>query len=41
MTKLLAGASSENLALLAIGGFAGRRTAEIKRLDWKAIDLDQ
>jgi integrase len=41
MTKLLAAASSEELALLAIGGFAGLRMAEIKRLDWKAVDLDR
>ena len=41
MTKLLAAASSEELALLAIGGFAGLRMAEIKRLDWKAVDLER
>jgi integrase len=41
MTKLLAAASSEELALLAIGGFAGLRMAEIKRLEWKAVDLDR
>jgi len=41
MTKLLAAASSEELALLAIGGFAGLRMAEIKRLDWQAVDLDR
>jgi integrase len=39
MTKLLAAASSEELALLAIGAFAGLRMAEIKRLEWKAVDL--
>lgn len=33
MIKLVAAASSEELALLAIGGFAGLRMAEIKRLD--------
>jgi hypothetical protein len=41
MIKLLAAASSEELALLAIGGFAGLRMAEIKRLDWQAVDLDR
>ena len=41
MTKLLAAASSEELALLAIGGFAGLRMAEIKRLEWKAVDLER
>jgi integrase len=39
MTKLLAAASSEELALLAIGGFAGLRMAEIFRLDWAEVDL--
>ena len=41
MAKLLAAASSEELALLAIGGFAGLRMAEIKRLEWKAVDLER
>ena len=41
MVKLLAAASAEEMALLAIGGFAGLRMAEIKRLEWKAVDLDR
>jgi integrase len=41
MSKLLNGASPRVMAFLAIGAFAGLRTAEIKRLDWSAVDLDR
>jgi integrase len=41
MSKLLAIAPPKELALLAIGAFAGLRMAEIKRLEWKAVDLDR
>ena len=36
---LLAAASAEIVPALAIGFFAGLRTAEIQRLDWQQIDL--
>ena len=38
---ILAAADEEVLPALAIGGFAGLRTAEIARLDWRDIDLAQ
>lgn len=41
MVKLLKGASERLIPLLAIGGFAGLRTAEILRLDWEEIDFQQ
>jgi integrase len=41
MTKLFNAASPRVVAFLAIGGFAGLRTAELKRLDWSAVDLDR
>lgn len=41
MRKLLECASSDFLPYLAIGGFAGLRSAEIERLDWSEIDLGQ
>jgi integrase len=41
MEKLLKGASERLIPLLAIGGFAGLRTAEIFRLDWDAVDFKQ
>ena len=41
MRKLLECASSDFLPYLAIGGFAGLRSAEIDRLDWSEIDLGQ
>lgn len=37
--NLLAAASEEIIPALAIGFFAGLRTAEIERLDWREIDL--
>lgn len=37
--KLLNAASPHYLPSLAIGGFAGLRSAEIQRLDWSNIDL--
>ncbi|MES2572233.1 MAG: hypothetical protein V4710_19535 [Verrucomicrobiota bacterium] len=40
LKKLLAVASSEIVASLAIGAFAGLRAAEIERLDWSEIDLE-
>ena len=39
ITKLLAAVSPEFLPCLAIGAFAGLRSAEIERLDWSEIDL--
>ena len=41
MSRLLTGASERLIPLLAIGGFAGLRTAEILRLDWGEIDFEQ
>ncbi len=41
ISKLLAAASPDFLPSLAIGAFAGLRSAEIERLDWKDIDLDR
>ena len=41
MRRLLAAASVHELPLLLIGGFAGLRVAEIKRLEWKAVDLER
>jgi len=39
--KLLAEASEDFLPCLAIGMFAGLRSAEIERLEWKDVDLKQ
>jgi len=39
ITKLLTAASREFLPCLAIAAFAGLRSAEIERQDWKDIDL--
>ncbi|HEV2330459.1 MAG TPA: site-specific integrase [Verrucomicrobiae bacterium] len=39
MRELLAAAKPEVVPFLAIGGFAGLRTAEIMRLDWSEIHL--
>jgi integrase len=39
MAKLLAAAEPEVVPFLALGGFAGLRHAEIKRLDWSDIHL--
>ncbi|MCX6911361.1 MAG: tyrosine-type recombinase/integrase [Verrucomicrobia bacterium] len=39
MSALLKAADADTLPLLALGGFAGLRTAEIGRLQWKDIDL--
>jgi integrase len=39
ITKLLAAADANFLPVLAIGAFAGLRTAEIERLEWEDIDL--
>jgi integrase len=41
MEKLLRAATAEELPILAIGGFAGLRAAEIARLDWSAVDLNR
>lgn len=40
MTRLLAAASPEFVPCLAIGGFAGLRSAEIERLEWADIDFE-
>jgi integrase len=39
MAKLLLNAEEDVLPFLAIGAFAGLRTAEILRLDWNEVDL--
>jgi len=39
MRKLLNAASEAALPLIAIGGFAGLRTAEIARLDWAEVNF--
>jgi integrase len=39
ITKLLASADSDFLPCLAIGAFAGLRSAEIERLKWQDVDL--
>ncbi len=41
MAALLAAADADSLPLIALGGFAGLRTAEISRLEWKDIDFAQ
>ena len=40
MTRLLKGAGNDVLPYLALGAFAGIRTAEIVRLDWQEINFD-
>jgi integrase len=39
ITKLLKAASEEFLPFVALGAFAGLRSAEIERLGWKDLDL--
>ncbi len=39
LTALLKSASSDFLPLLALGAFAGLRTAEVERIEWRDIDL--
>ncbi|MBU6303411.1 MAG: tyrosine-type recombinase/integrase [Verrucomicrobia bacterium] len=39
--RLLNAAPARLIPLLAIGGFAGLRAAEVSRLDWSAVDLDR
>ena len=41
MRLLLEAAGAEVVPLLAIGGFAGLRVAEICRLDWSAVNLER
>lgn len=41
ITKILAAVRKEALPALAIGAFAGIRTAEVCRLDWSEVDLDK
>jgi len=41
MAALLAAADADTLPLIALGAFAGLRTAEISRLEWKDIDFAQ
>lgn len=41
MQRLLNSAPNEIIPVLAIGGFAGLRPAEIGRLDWKEVHLDR
>jgi integrase len=41
MRRLIAAASNRILPLIVIGGFAGLRHAEITRLDWRDIDLEE
>jgi integrase len=40
LSRLLRHATAELVSYLAIGAFAGLRRAELERLDWKEIDLD-
>ncbi|MFN0076597.1 MAG: tyrosine-type recombinase/integrase [Prosthecobacter sp.] len=39
MAQLMSAATAELIPVLAIGGFAGLRGAEIARLNWSAVDL--
>ena len=41
MRRLIAAADKRILPLIVIGGFAGLRHAEIVRLDWQDIDLEE
>jgi len=41
MRRLIAAADKRILPLIVIGGFAGLRHAEIARLDWRDIDLEE
>ncbi|MCW5559432.1 MAG: site-specific integrase [Verrucomicrobiae bacterium] len=41
MAKLLASAEESDQVLLAFGAFAGLRTAELHRLDWKDVPLSE
>jgi hypothetical protein len=41
ISSLLAKADATLRPFLALGAFAGLRTAELQRLDWKEIDLDR
>lgn len=41
MRRLIAAADDKILPLIVIGGFAGLRHEEIKRLDWQHIDLEE
>lgn len=41
MEKLMEAAPLDLIPILAIGGFAGLRGAEIARLNWSAVDLDR
>ena len=40
MSILLANAPANLIPFLTIGGFAGLRSAEIERLDWSKVDLE-
>lgn len=40
LARLLAAAAPEILPALAIGAFAGIRSAELARLDWREVDLE-
>ena len=41
MRRLIAAADKRILPMIVIGGFAGLRHAEIARLDWQDIDLEE
>ena len=41
LRKILLAAPRTAVPVLAIGGFAGLRAAEIERLDWSAVDLER
>ena len=41
LSKLLKAAPPQLVPILAIGGFAGLRTAELMRLDWKEVNLER
>lgn len=41
MRRIIAAADKRILPLIVLGGFAGLRHAEIQRLDWEEIDLEE
>lgn len=41
ITKILAAANKDIVPVIAIGAFAGVRTAEISRLDWSEVNLEK
>lgn len=41
MAALLTASNADTLPLIALGGFAGLRTAEIARLEWKDVNFEE